>query len=286
MGMTDAPTPQDGQPRVKWLVIGVLVVLVGCGAWYAWGYFATKGSMQAANDRIEATTFESTVPSKQVTLDEASTDQFYDDNYFNDEQRVGWAWKKLNQPSQELGREGVTVLQAKHAELQARYNDPNSNYKYIEDLVEPSETMTGDQIRALQTTINNIAVDDTFSDSERTKILAAAYDNSYPNLRDAISFTLQKDVQSMNGIYRVDESDGVKWESPIFRWYRPENGYNPEGIPSKVISVMNVGAKASGGDFQEIYRFINGIPVRVDSYPATSTTKWISYPEKIPYQAG
>ena len=272
----------------KWMAIGAGILTLGAGVLLGKAPSNSEPSSQSAGSDVPSTSAPAVpgeIETKEtVTLDNASSDQFYDNKDFTDEQRVNWAWSKLNEPSQEPGHEGMTILQAKHADLQAKYNDPNSDYKYIEDLVEPSEDMTGDQIRALQTTINNIAVDNTFSDTVRTKILAAAYDNSYPNLSDAIKYALEKDVQHMNGIYRVNESDGVKWESPVFRHYRPENGYNPEGVPSKILSVMNVGAKSVGGDFQEIYRFVGKIPIRVDSYSAAETKRWISYPEKIPYE--
>ncbi|UXA09995.1 hypothetical protein KXD97_17560 [Mycobacterium sp. SMC-8] len=44
------PTQQSSLSWVKWLVIAVAVVVVGSGAWYAWGYFAAKGSIDAVRD--------------------------------------------------------------------------------------------------------------------------------------------------------------------------------------------------------------------------------------------
>lgn len=48
--MATAPTPQGGQAWAKWLVIAIVVIVVGSGAWYAFGYFATKGSIDAVKD--------------------------------------------------------------------------------------------------------------------------------------------------------------------------------------------------------------------------------------------
>ncbi|MFI2837555.1 hypothetical protein [Mycolicibacterium sp. PDY-3] len=43
---------QGGQSWVKWLVIAVAVIVVGSGAWYAWGYFAAKGQLAAVKDQV------------------------------------------------------------------------------------------------------------------------------------------------------------------------------------------------------------------------------------------
>lgn len=48
--MGDASTPQSGPPWVKWLVIVVSAILVGSGAWYAFGYFAAKGVVDAVTN--------------------------------------------------------------------------------------------------------------------------------------------------------------------------------------------------------------------------------------------
>ncbi len=38
---------QGGSPAPRYIAIAVAVVVVGCGAWYAWGYFETKGAIAA-----------------------------------------------------------------------------------------------------------------------------------------------------------------------------------------------------------------------------------------------
>lgn len=214
-------------------------------------------------------------------IDVATPDAFYSDEYFTDEQRVEWAWNKLQQPSTDPRYSGLTILQAKHAEIKDKY----PRY-FTEDLVEPSENMTGDEILALQTTIHTLAAESTeLSDMDRAKILAAALDNSTVDRVRGVERALARDVDQMNGIYRVSQSGGVKWESPVFRHYKPGNGYDPAGYPSKILSNMNVSGdshSAKGNDFQAIYRFINNIPIRVDSYSAKDTHKWVSRVQEIP----
>ncbi|TXI62489.1 hypothetical protein [Mycolicibacterium mageritense] len=46
-------TRSTGSSWVKWVVIAVAVIVVGSGAWYAFGYFATKGTIDAVTDAME-----------------------------------------------------------------------------------------------------------------------------------------------------------------------------------------------------------------------------------------
>jgi hypothetical protein len=51
-GQRHEPVRTGGQSPLKWLAIAVVVVVVGAGAWYVWGYFNAKGQLRAINDAI------------------------------------------------------------------------------------------------------------------------------------------------------------------------------------------------------------------------------------------
>lgn len=293
------PQPLDKRPGSGKRLLGYIATGVSLTAITAGIVHAVDSGVNVGRDLINSDKSNSAAPSpgmdidrnpglietrQDVTLDNASIDQFYSDEYFTDEERVNWAWDKLQQPSTDPRYEGMSILRAKFAELQEKYNEPN--YKYIQDYVEPSEGMAGDEILSLQTIIHTIAAESDLSDTERAKILAAALDNSDPLRTAAVGNALTRDVVHLNGIYRVNQSpDGTKWESPVFRDATLSNGYNAKGIPSKIISSMNVMGNSNseaGNDFQEIYRFINNVPVRVDFYSAKDTTKWVSKVYQIP----
>ncbi len=289
------PRPIDKEPKNR-NKLAAGIALGGVAASAILGAATYLGIRSAGNEQVEKMTgsdrtvsapttpgIEGLEQNNEITLDTATVDEFYNDAYFTDEERVDWAWSKLNEPSTKQGYEDMTILQAKYSELQAKYNSPN--YKYIQDYVEPSESMAGDEILSLQTAIQTIAAESTeLSDTERQKIIAAVADNSTADRERGVSRAQERDIESLNGIYAVRETpEGAKMESPVFRYHIPENGYNPNGLPSKVLNTFNV-ANDSNMRFQEIYRFINNIPVKVDSYSTSNANKRITYPENIPHE--
>ncbi|WP_425005786.1 hypothetical protein [Mycolicibacterium sp. S3B2] len=267
------------------------VVVVGSGAWYLFGYFGTKGSLDAIEDAAgdEQTSITTTDVGKNSQsleapkdIDDAAPSDFYKDVYFTDEERVNWAYDQLDQPSQEPGYEGMSVLEAAHQKLVEFYNKPG-NWEYVKELVEPSENMTGDQIYTLQSSIYFAAVNSELPENDRIKMLAAAIDNSNPVLQDAIKYTIDRDTERMRGTYAVDISatNDQPVESPVFRHTVLSNGFDPRGIPTKVINGSNTSG-AQREKIQSIFQFINGKPVLVETNPSTDPTLRASNPQNIP----
>lgn len=288
--MSESPqgsaNPKAGK-RSPLVIIAVLaaVVVLGCAAVYAWGYFGAKGAVDAVKQATVAGANRPTTAS--ISIDAATPDQFYSDTYFTDEQRVDWAWNKINQPSHEAGYEGMTLLQAAHKKLADSVNNKPQygNVEFLHELVAPSEGMSGDQVLAYISTLSYLAATADLPDSDRAKILAASSDNSSPNLRSAIAAAEQRDIKHMSGTSEVLVADNLnkKLESPVFRHYKPGNGYDPAGIPSKVMTVTETSSGKSNFS-QMIVHFTSGKPTVVDDYAVDIPSKLIDNPQDIPYE--
>ncbi len=72
----DNPSTSQGPPLLRYIVMAVVVVLAGCGAWYAWGYFGTKGSLDALKGAATAGTAPpgQALPSSESSQDYSSVD--------------------------------------------------------------------------------------------------------------------------------------------------------------------------------------------------------------------
>lgn len=217
-----------------------------------------------------------------LTLDQATPTEFFDDANFTDKQRVDWAYDKLNTPSSDPEYEGKTVLEAAHAKLASILNKPGE-HSYIGELVKPSLDMSGDEVSTLFSSISFLAGTSDLPEDVRIKLLAAEVDASNPALGNLIEYVKQRDINHLQGAHevRIDADTGAKMESPIFRHYIPENGYNPAGIPSKIISVLDT-TSGRAERSQNIIQFISGKPVLVESYSTSDEQKRVTYPERIP----
>ncbi len=226
------------------------------------------------------------VPERPANLnaDNASPDEFFSDRYFTDEERVKWAYEQLNQPSVDPKYEGMTILEASHAELVQMYNEPDG-YEYIRELVDPSENMTGDQIETLGASVSNLLVKSNLPRDIRVKMLAAVNDNHSPNLDEVIELVKNRDVQAMSGATAVNISSANNRpiESPVFRHYVLSNGYDPAGTPSKIQDIMETTIVPSKR-LQVIYQFVDGKPVLVKNYLWSDTSKRIDNIQDIPYE--
>lgn len=259
-------------------------------------YFGLKGAGEEIGNKLTGADINTAAPAvpgqtnperAAISIDTATPDQFYSDANFTDEQRVDWAWNKINQPSHEAGYEGMTLLEVAHKQLAAKMNDPKyGGHQYLKDLVNPSEDMTGDQILALMSTVSFLAATADVPNSDREKILAATSDNSSPYLPDARVAARNRDTDHMGGTSEVpvDSDTNKKIESPVFRHFIPENGYNPNGVPSKIASTMTT----SGGAPQYaelVFHFVNGKPLLFDSYTEANGKKPVTDPASIPHES-
>jgi|GEM_PF-4405551 len=221
---------------------------------------------------------------RNITAEQATPSEFFSDQYFTDEERVNWAYGKLNMPSP--NNPNVTLLEAAHIELSAKYNQPGG-YQYVRELVSPSEHMTGDQIETLMSCIAHVLLTSDLSEEERVKMVAAEHDNSSPLLDKTIEFVKKRDTKRMGGLTGVNISSKNMQpiESPVFRHYVLKNGvYDPGGVPSKIVDVMET-TSSDADRFQVIYKFVNGKPIFVKSISSKKST-FVDQEEiqNIPYE--
>lgn len=203
-----------------------------------------------------------------MTADNATPDknQFFNDRYFTDQERIDWAYNILNQPSDDPKYVGMTLLEAHHSELQEKYNKPGE-FKYVEDLVPSSEQMTGDQIFALYAAISDVQLNSDLPLDTRLKLAAAQVDNTTEGGLDYNLENLKNgNIANLNGLQGVNVStNGQKLESKVFRHHVLSNGYDPAGVPSKIMDAMT-----NGNDnpvrFQTLIQFRDGKPVTFDGY--------------------
>lgn len=287
------PLDKSNDPKNKNKLIAV-VAATGVGAIAVAGaaLFGVKNEVHELGNKLAGADAANSAPElpgqsspehkTTIDINVATPDQFYSDANFTDEQRVDWAWNRISQPSHEVGYEGMTLLQAAHKQLADMYNKPG-NYQYIKDLVEPSESMSGDQILTLSSTISHLAATADLSPTDRAKVIAADSDNSSPNLQRAINAAVNRDTYNSDGVSDVitDASTNKKVESPVFRHYKPENGYDPKGVPSKIMTTMQDSVQPARYD-QVIVQFVHNKPIIVDTYSPTNKAKYILSPEDIP----
>ncbi|WP_179474169.1 tetratricopeptide repeat protein [Mycolicibacterium vinylchloridicum] len=172
------PSPHDGTFG-KWVMIGVVIVLVGCGAWYAWGYFQAKGQLAAISTRDNDHSTSAPSNTAGLTLDAATPSQFDADSNFTDAERQQWAVEQLQAPSRDPDYPNMTVLEAAHQRLNA--NLKKNNRMPLEELtgsqlVEPALSNTANESNLLRTLV--VAAAAYAKDLPTAKkMLAAAYDN-------------------------------------------------------------------------------------------------------------
>lgn len=201
-----------------------------------------------------------------LTLENSTPEEFFDNANYTREERVNWAYEKLNQPRNDGEFQGMSLLESSHAELKKRLNLPG-RYEYIKDLVTPSENMTGDQIETLSSSISYLLVTSDLPEDTRVKMTAALVDSSSDTHDEIVEFVRNRDVDALGGATAVNisSSDRLPKESPVFRHYVLSNGYDPAGIPSKIAEIMGT-TDPSAPNFQVIYQFIDGKPVLVQNY--------------------
>lgn len=198
-----------------------------------------------------------------MTIDNASPDVngFFNDRYFTDKERIDWAYNVLNQPSSDPEHVGMTYLEVAHGDLQERYNEPGG-YKYIDDLVTPSENMTGDQIFALLLSVVETQLHSDLPLDTRLKLAAATLDNSMPQVKRNLTAVTEGNEDAIGGIQMVNvDENGQKIESRPFSHHVLPTGYDPSGIPSKVVDFMDT----SSNRYQAIFQFRDAKPVLVES---------------------
>lgn len=297
------PLDKSHDPKSKNKLIAVIAATgVGAVAIAGAALFSAKNEVHELGNKLAGADAANSAPElpgqgspehkTTIDIDAATPDQFYSDANFTDEQRVDWAWNKINQPSHEAGYEGMTLLQAAHKQLVKRLQlekeielEKGMGMNLFPEPVEPSENLDGDQILAIESSVEQIAAASDLSDIDRAKVLAAVMDNANPNLEKTMSLAMNRSAQNMGGVGQVlvDTTTKTRAESPVFRHYKPENGYDPNGVPSKIITALNVTAGGSKPSYsQAIVRFINHKPVFVDAYSTDNKSKFINAPEQIP----
>lgn len=223
-----------------------------------------------------------------MTAETATPDEFFSDQYFTDEERINWAYTKLNEAN-DLERPGMTVLEAAYDNLKRRHSDDGNSdgsyrgYQYVRDLVSPSEGMTGNEILTLHSVINEAATASNLPEDVRIKLLAATVDNSQHNLATLVENVKERDSQNMSGLREVvtNPANNLPVESPLFHYGVLNNGFDPAGIPTKVMNTMSTTDEA--GSLRQLYfQFVDGKPILVKSVDSTNKTERASNPQNIP----
>ncbi|SHV05063.1 Uncharacterised protein [Mycobacteroides abscessus subsp. abscessus] len=219
-------------------------------------------------------------------LDNATVEQFYS-NKFTDEQRVDWAWARLNRNSTETGYEDKTILQMgnKHAG-EFVLSQPGMSGMFAAELEKPSEDMsTGALLTTLEAAECALEMS-SLPTEDRVKMAAAIVDDSadayYETLKTAIS---NKDVRSRHQYLSVNISalNNKPVESPVFRRGTLGNGYSTAGAPTKVAAVSEFINGKEGLSYMFVWRFIDGKPILNKSYSNPSAdAKAIGNPQDIP----
>lgn len=266
------PTHSNGKSWVKWLVIAVAVVLVGCGAWYAWGYFATKGSIEAAKDQLAGGTnpaatapvvpgetgdleqrdvriekYPSKLPIEDVTGDQfVGLDTMYPYTYSRTEQ-LDYAGVKLNNDAQAAAERMRDRIGRQYS------NFTGEDGKTTRTIAKPSLDNTPRQIWD-QITVGSFQSWEAAQGGnidEAKKFAAVVNDPEHREYLDEVKGFSINDVTAAN-------SEGVAWnEKPIIASGSYEGITASPSAPLIEFNV-NIGGNDSGNRIKAVLRFEQG----------------------------
>lgn len=258
---SDSPKP-PGNPWIKWVVIAVAVIVVGSGAWYAFGYFAAKGTIDAINDTVsgDRSTSVPVVPGdvrterypSRLSIADVTGDQFvgldtmYPYSYTRQEQ-LDYAGTKLN-----------TDMQATAERMRDRIGAHTTFFteddgKTVRTVVKPALDNTPQQIWD-QVTVGSFQVWEEAQNGnieEAKKLAAVANDPAHREYQDEISTFSITDAAAVN-------NNGVAWnEKPVI------TSGEYEGISATPTSPLiefnvNIGGNDSGNRIKAVLRFEQG----------------------------
>lgn len=271
--MATAPAPQGGQSWVKWLVIAVAVIAVGSGAWYAFGYFAAKGTIDAVTDAKNGDVSRSTVDhsGQQGERDYTNVDpntlsqpEFF--SSYPEELRVKWATEYVDKHF-----EDALAGLNKHLAQYNRTLLPGNVPRHM------SEDMNINDILNYHSVVNYMSANLPVNEKER--VLSAIVDTESPNRQDIMN---NNGPEASSGTWEVNINDNAgaskQMISPKFK-STPIQGYNPNGSPSYVAVVRDRHAQTVS---EVILRYTNGQwTLHTVLSPQVDLDRWITYPESL-----
>lgn len=284
---------------LKYIVIAVAVVVVGCAAWYAWGYFTTKGAIQALRDETHQTgshpaaTAEA-IPDGDVqahserpagmTADTATPQQFYNDALFSDKERVEWADQQLSTPSELNPRMSTQAdaLERLKTNIAANHRPPLEILFGGASLVTPNVNNSANEVNYQHAVILAAALYEP-NISKAEKMVAAGYaDDEVKKLDGSL-------VSSLVSAHKLPEAERLGLDVEIA--YTPNVSDTPGVIvdlaskvtttttPTRIAYLTDSQKSASGRPDTEIRQsFMNGRWVET-GVVAEGGAGWIPAPE-------
>jgi hypothetical protein len=224
-----------------------------------------------------------------MTADNASSVDFYNDNYFTDAERVEWANEQLNAPSAE--NPDLTVEQAAYEHIKTTMMERSG--VPLQPLVNPSPSNTPNEVGIQQMAIQGAAMYE-MDFNKAKKLLAATFDNNslfYESFVDdvtkirqsnptqaelyneTIAYTYTPFDPNQEGL--VPQATGVSSEAPLGT-IQPVNN-EPTRVVMKTVSQKLVDLP----DFEEVQTFVDGKRwVAEEKISPSDTSSWIQ-PENL-----
>ncbi len=269
------PTRSTGGSWVKWVVIAVAVIVVGSGAWYAFGYFAAKGTIDAVTDANKSNASHSAVddPGQQderayVNVDPKTLSQSEFFSSYPEELRIKWATEYVN----EHFGEALHGLKEHLAEYN-RTSLPESVPSHL------SEDTDINDILNYQAVVNWMAAKLPKNDKER--VLSAIVDTESPN-RQEIMDNVKQDSSGTWEVTVGEVTGDTKGEKRLISSKfkeTPVRGYDPNGSPSYIAVVTNIHTQ-SASEITLRYAYGQWVLNTVLS-PKTDMERWITDPESL-----
>lgn len=148
---------------------------------------------------------------EKPTLDSATVEQFYDDNNFTDEQRVGWADSQLNSPSTDPEYPDMTVEQAAYRRINANFR--NRLGSEFSGLVKPSVNNSPAEVDT-QIYVDTAAALFEPNLNKAKKMFAAVADNGSTMYDSLVTSTMMYREKNPGKLYDQTESyHYTPWDS-------------------------------------------------------------------------
>lgn len=236
---------------------------------------------------------------ERPTLDSATPEQFYDDNYFTDAERVAWTDKQLNSPSTNPNYPDMTAEQAAYEQINANLFKSNGLQlgKQFSGLTKPSIDNTPQEVDTQQY-VGLAAVMFEPDLDKAEKMLAGIDDNgseSNRNMMDDI-------VKFRNTKPSAEEFYGQTLALYYTPWDKNSNPLKPQatgisssssrplgniypvdGVPTRVVMqrVSQDADRPNSPDFEVVYTFVdNKRWTQQETIRPSDVSKWIP-PEQL-----
>lgn len=280
------------------LAKGIAIGAIGAAAAGFGGY--TMHQQFAAADRTEqGTSYDMGVENQQQpNIDTATPDQFFNDEYFTDIERVQWADQQLDTPSNDPEYPGATVAGAAFSRLKD-YLMENNGVPINSMLTESSESNTPNEANVQILSAVAAAVYE-LDENRAEKLLAGAFDNNSElmsamrnNIHDlreeyrqqyggeitqeflhnqniAYSFTpYDPDIAAATGGDLVPQATGISTNAPI------GNIYPVNGEPTRVVMMTVSQTENKPPDYEMVQAIVGDRWIGRDFITPNDVNLWI-----------